>query len=210
MDKYYNQTIALAALCQSSLLVHQAANQGAMHPDRANPLIHSLFDMNPRDTASIYGDLSKLKPGLELLLEALDSGPGNVLASPEILRYAFSILHLESQLDNNSTLMNSIGHGLEHIATSFPEAETRTEPDCILKIADLYQNTVATLKKRIQVRGNYEYLSQDLLAARIRVMLMAGIRAAVLFRQLGGKRWQLIFNRKHIKQNATTILGQIG
>jgi len=42
------------------------------------------------------------------------------------------------------------------------------------------------------------YLQQSTNAARIRALLLAGIRSARLWRQLGGHRWQLLFSRRKL------------
>jgi len=48
-----------------------------------------------------------------------------------------------------------------------------------------------------------------LLANKIRTLLLAGIRAAVLWRQMGGNRWQLLFSRKDIINDAKMLIGEI-
>ena len=45
------------------------------------------------------------------------------------------------------------------------------------------------------VNGEHTYLSNDEIAAQIRALLLAGIRAAILWRQSGGSRWRLLFGR---------------
>ncbi len=42
------------------------------------------------------------------------------------------------------------------------------------------------------------HLQQTDNAAKIRALLLAGIRSARLWRQLGGHRWQLIFSRRKL------------
>ena len=42
------------------------------------------------------------------------------------------------------------------------------------------------------------HLQQTDTAAKIRALLLAGIRSARLWRQLGGHRWQLIFSRRKL------------
>ena len=51
---------------------------------------------------------------------------------------------------------------------------------------------------RIIVQGDQGYLSNPDNAARIRALLLAGIRAAVLWRQAGGTRWNLILGRNKL------------
>jgi high frequency lysogenization protein len=44
---------------------------------------------------------------------------------------------------------------------------------------------------------------------KVRALLLAGIRAAVLWRQVGGSRLQILFSRAKIKAAAEKILQQI-
>jgi len=54
---------------------------------------------------------------------------------------------------------------------------------------------LSTLQRRIQVKGNAIYLQQPGVAERIRCLLFAAVRSAYLWRQLGGKRYHLLFWR---------------
>ena len=67
-----------------------------------------------------------------------------------------------------------------------------------IALADLYQETISTLGKRIQVSGNPEILQQPGVADSIRTLLLAGVRFGWLWQQMGGSRWQLILNRKQV------------
>ena len=62
----------------------------------------------------------------------------------------------------------------------------------------LYQDTISTFRQRIQVHGDMRFLQQPANAAKIRALLLAGIRAARLWHQLGGRRWQLLFSRRKL------------
>ena len=73
------------------------------------------------------------------------------------------------------------------------------------QLGKLYQDTISKLPYRIQVQGKIELLRNDQIAMRIRALLLAGIRAAVLWHQLGGRRWHLIFYRKRIHETSATI-----
>ena len=50
------------------------------------------------------------------------------------------------------------------------------------------------------------FLIGALIAAKVRATLLAGIRSAVLWRQSGGNRWQLIFGRRKIIEQAGRLL----
>ena len=82
--------------------------------------------------------------------------------------------------------------------------------DIILKsIADLYTDTISKLSLRIQVVGKPEILKQAVVQEKIRSALFCALRSAVLWRQLGGKRRQLLFHRKLILENADRLIARI-
>ena len=66
----------------------------------------------------------------------------------------------------------------------------------VSNIADIYSDTISTFQYRIQVTGNYNYLQQNRVANQVRALLLTAIRSAILWRQLGGSRWQFLFYRK--------------
>jgi high frequency lysogenization protein len=68
----------------------------------------------------------------------------------------------------------------------------------IAAVATCYQETLSTLKFRIQVRGDARYLRDPEIAQKIRAVLLAGVRAAMLWHQIGGRRWHLPVFRKRI------------
>jgi CII-binding regulator of phage lambda lysogenization HflD len=58
-------------------------------------------------------------------------------------------------------------------------------------LAALYQDTISRLTMRIHVKGVPEHLRKQAVADKIRALLLAGIRSALLWHQLGGRRWHL-------------------
>jgi high frequency lysogenization protein len=56
------------------------------------------------------------------------------------------------------------------------------------------------------VAGEQRHLSDPENADRIRAVLLAGIRSAVLWRQCGGVRWKLLFHRGRLQQEARRLL----
>ena len=70
----------------------------------------------------------------------------------------------------------------------------------------LYQDTLSTLRQRIQVHGDMRNVQQPNNASKIRALLLAGIRSARLWRQLGGHRWQLVFSRRKLLNELQSML----
>ena len=91
---------------------------------------------------------------------------------------------------------------LETIATGIDNANRQAQhfstvhDNVFANLASLYQQTISKLRPRIQVQGNAIYLQQSRVAERIRCLLFSAVRSAVLWRQLGGKRYHLVVYRK--------------
>ncbi len=66
----------------------------------------------------------------------------------------------------------------------------------LASLGGLYADTISHLKPRVMVQGNPHYLGQAGVVAEIRALLLAAVRSAVLWRQLGGSYWDFLFSRK--------------
>jgi high frequency lysogenization protein len=104
--------------------------------------------------------------------------------------------------ENLSELLLNGLRGIDSDRASF----NMSRHSVIHKIDGLYQNCISGLSPRIIVRGVQSYLRNDDNAAKIRVLLLAGIRAAVLWQQLGGNRWSLFWSRKKYVSTARKFL----
>jgi high frequency lysogenization protein len=76
-------------------------------------------------------------------------------------------------------------------------------------LAGIYSDQISNLGPRIQVSGAPLYLQQPQVQHKIRALLLAGIRACVLWRQLGGRRRQILFFRKKVIAAAEAALRQL-
>lgn len=199
MDRDAEQTLALAAIAQSAFLVHQLSHHGLAAQDKFATLVKSLFVTHPKTAEEVYGTSAKLQLGLQVLAELLD-GSSSIFSHSEVLRYQMSLLFLEYKLARTPQLMNEVSKGLDRINILYPDADLAENPQAIRDISRLYLNTLSTLSFRIKVRGDMNHLKNDHIASKVRVTLFAGVRAAVLWRQVGGKRWHLLFKRKQIAQ----------
>ena len=68
--------------------------------------------------------------------------------------------------------------------------------DVVAGLASLYADTISHLRPRVMVQGNPHYLGQAGVVAEIRALLLAALRAAVLWRQMGGSLWDFLFRRR--------------
>jgi high frequency lysogenization protein len=158
---------------------------------------------------SIYGGARSLRLGLELLSTKLtgQSRPADV----EIARYVVTLVHLEGSLRRRPAMLDEIRQGIDTARTQmkFFENDAPAEgahPLLVEKLAQVYSQTISTLTPRILVSGEHGHLTNPAIAAKVRAALLAGIRSAVLWRQLGGRRWQLLFKRSQITRAAAELL----
>lgn len=208
MERSLEQTLALAAIAQSAFLVRQLAHHGVAAADKFGTAVDSLFVTRPHSTEEVFGSVKNLNLGLQALQEILE-GTSALFSPDEVLRYVMGMLYLESQLAKRSDMLEWIGSELERIDLRHTERPRCENQALVRDLARLYQDTLSKLPFRIQVKGDMQRLQNDYVAARIRVLLFAGIRAAVLWKQRGGRRWHLLFLRSRIKRDINRLLHQL-
>lgn len=192
------QAVALAAVFHACELVSQLANTGEASSDEMLLCMSALLNQNPDSLSQIYGPVSGLKLGMDSMKRLFsDSDEQTKKDSGEILRYVVSILYLARKLSSHKGMLDKIATGIEN-AERQSQHFSITHDNVYANIASLYQDTVSTLRLRIQVSGSSGYLQQPAVAERIRCLLFSAIRSAFLWQQLGGKRIHLAFYRKKL------------
>jgi len=79
----------------------------------------------------------------------------------------------------------------------------------IANMASIYSDIISPLGAKIHVAGSPNQLQQQAVQQKIRTLLLAGVRAAVLWRQVGGKRRHLFFSRKALVKTAKQQLNRV-
>ncbi len=189
-----NRTIALAGVCQAVNLVNKLATTGYLDKSDFQTCIVSLLEQNPSSTLATYGSIRDLLGGFKSLAEILSDIKSD---QQPCLRYLLGVLHLQSKVMRQKDLLDIIGNRLVQINLQAKHFEP-THDNVIGNLADLYSDTISTFRFRIQVRGEASYLQQDRIANQVRSLLFSAIRSAILWQQLGGKRWHLLMQRKSI------------
>jgi high frequency lysogenization protein len=206
-----NRTLALAGVFQAARLVQQLAHDGRVDIDAFSTSIHSILTLDARDTDEVFDGARGMRQGLELLRSKLGGAEGTPL-DVEIARYVVSMVHLAGQLRRRTDIQDTIRRGIdtaEEQMKFFESSEDNAHPILVEKLAELYVQTLGTLPPRIMVTGEQGFLVNPLIASKVRASLFAGVRAAFLWRQLGGRRWHLLFSRRRIAGAATRVLGEI-
>jgi high frequency lysogenization protein len=190
-------------------MVDQISKTGSYPLDFLERSIHSLFVFSPDTTADIFGGIPGVKLGLHNLSNLL--ADKNARENHDLVRYVFSILYLERKFAANPDMMAVVHSRLEH--TSFrAEHFSNNVNELCHSISGIYQDTLSHQRFRIKVTGSAQHLQNSKNADIIRALLLAGIRAAFLWRQLGGHRWTLLLKRKkllHASQNLSRGLGVV-
>lgn len=204
-NEWQERMLAFAGMCLASVCVQQLARRGDITPaETSDVLIASVLNTSPANTEAVYGDVQALRPGLQVLLRQLDA-PGD--KDVEQTRYVVGMLQLERRLAKDSQAMNKLADGIQQIQRQRDEFDF--EPDVIERnLGSLYSDVISPLGPRIQINGDPQYLKQPALQSKLRALLLAGIRSAVLWRQLGGKRRQVVFNRKQMVAAVRALLAQ--
>ena len=193
MNRLENQTLALAAMFQAATLVDQLALHGNCEQAEFDCSFASLFTIDADSTREALGDIGCLARGFSALVDYL--GGENRSPGRNIAYYLLSMLKLSTQLLRDDNLADTVLEGLRTIDRNSVDFDLGRQTR-INKIGGLYQDYISGLSPRIIVRGEQSYLRNDDNAAKIRALLLAGIRAAVLWQQLGGNRWSLFWSRK--------------
>ncbi len=200
-----NQTIALAGIAQVAVLVQQLATTGTCDQQAMEASIGSILKIDSDSVGDIYGGLAGLKLGLEQLDGQIT---GEKAPNPEQARYAAAIVFLERRLSDRKDMLNTIQSGIVK-AQAQSEEFGLLHGNVLANLGSLYQSTISTLQPRVMVNGDQTYLARPDIASKVRALLLAGVRSALLWRQCGGSRWKFIFYRKKIQTELQYLLKQI-
>ena len=207
MSHYTQQdkTLALVGIYQAAQVVYQLASKGEADEQAFKTCIDSLFINNPSNTLNVFGDsVDNLQLGVETVLAQMNANVSVQERNIEVTRYALSLMILAKKLLQG-------GDGLQKISNVLETAESQREhfgemhENVIATIARAYSENVSVMTPRIMVNGHHQYLNNQRIANKIRACLLAGIRSALLWYQVGGSRWGLIWSRKKYLQNAKAL-----
>jgi len=199
--------ITLAAVCQAAHWVQKLARDGQVNEDELAMMLQSVMETSPENTLAVYGgDVANLKTGLITLVDHL--GNDNQQKDPELTRYVVSLLGLERRLMKKRKALNELGDRIQQSQRQLTHYDI-TSDTLTSSLASIYSDVISPLGAPIQVAGNPEVLKQPVNQHKIRALLLAGIRSAVLWRQVGGKRRSIIFSRAKIVATAQHLLNSI-
>lgn len=194
-----NEAMALAGVMHCTRLVRQLAHEGRVDESQFACALRPVFALDPASIEEVYGGPECRNSALGMLRNQLGAGDGE--RDLEATRYAATLLHLERKLMRRDDVINTLREGLEAARGQLAHFPA-THENVVARLADLYGQTVSTLKPKIMVRGEAHLLQNPTTANRVRALLLAGMRSAVLWRQCGGSRLRLILGRSRLLEAA--------
>lgn len=206
MDKQQEIILALAAVCQACTLVKQIATTGKVDEQDFHTSIHSLVITDPDNISDIFGEQKNVRLGYQSLLTQLSHKP--FVKDTDVSRYITGILTLERKLARHGAGMEQLGNRIDNIKRQ-KEHYPLLEPQMLNNLASIYSDVISPMGTKIQVSGEPEFIKQPLIQSKIRALLLSAVRAAVLWRQLGGQRRQIMFKRRNIIELAENTIKQI-
>ncbi|MFT4178201.1 MAG: high frequency lysogenization protein HflD [Thermomonas sp.] len=190
-DTIDDRVLALAGLLQALAQVRRTADTGQSDSNQVQAALDSVFRIDARDTEAVYAGAGNVRTGLRLLREYLS----NDSKDAALYKLALAVLQLERRFAQDDAIVGKVQTGLQ--ALSEPAARLGSaHPDVVSGLGSLYADTVSTLRPRVMVQGNPHYLGQAGVVAEIRALLLAALRSAVLWRQMGGSLWDFVFRRR--------------
>jgi high frequency lysogenization protein len=201
LNRQQERVIGLAGVLQAAALVQQLARTGVVDEEMETATTGSILVMDAATTPDVFGGIAGVRLGLELLRDKLIGSRSEL--DVEILKYAVALSYLQRALYRKKQKFQLLAEGMEQLTGLSGES---LHDAC----AELYMTAVSPLSPKIYVQGEHGYLQQEGVPERVRTLLLAGIRAAVLWQQKGGGRVEIMLHRKRYRDIAAEILGYPG
>ncbi|MCD9467943.1 high frequency lysogenization protein HflD [Photobacterium iliopiscarium] len=199
----YDRTIAFAGMCQAVKLVQDVARNGNCDSAALTTMLNSIMATDPANTIDVYGSEADLRIGLESMVRDIDGSS----SGSEITRYLVGVMALERKLSARRDSMAQLSDRVSTLKRQTVHFELLDE-QMLSNIASIYLDIISPLGPRIQVSGTPAQLQLPHVQHRVRALLLAAVRSAVLWSQVGGKRRHLLFGRKQMLEQAKILLAR--
>lgn len=197
------QVLALAGLTQAVSLALAVARDGQAEPQAAAASLGSVLALEADSAEASYGGLAGVRTGLRVLIGQLRGEHRD----NELIRIAATIISLERKYQRNGDMQRQLRRRLEAMSGRTPPGADYGS-DAIGELAEAYLATISTLTPRVRIPGNPVILKDEANVRRIRAFLLAALRSAALWRQLGGAGWRLLLQRPRLVETAQRLLGR--
>ncbi|WP_456403679.1 high frequency lysogenization protein HflD [Thiolapillus sp.] len=200
-----DHALILGGVFQAARLVFELARYGKTSDGALDASVASLFQTRPESVQAVFGEPNNLKLGLQHFVTQLESPADR---NPELTQYSIRLLQLGRKLYLDAEKTAALGTDLEDFQSRMQafEFEKQTQYS---QLAKIYQDHISSMSPRIMVQGDPLHLENQDTAARIRCALLAGVRAAHLWYQCGGKRWHLLTRQRRLLAAAHELLEEV-
>ena len=184
------QVLAISGVLRAARIVQDLARRGRTQSEHFRCALVSVGTVDESDAKKALGGIDSLVFGLDDLTQ---KQPDAFLM--ERVRYATALLDLAKTLGKSPEASGQIGKVLAEL----PDHLDGAEPDSLESIgalADVYTSNLSDLTPKILIKGEQRFLEDPSLVEKVRAILLAGVRAAYLFSQAGGRKWHLFVYRK--------------
>ncbi len=193
--------LALAGVAQALQQVRRIADTGQADGAVLATALDSVFRIDADSASDVYGGEASIRPGLLLLRDYFRNESHDEL----LPRLTLAVLQLERRFSRHS-MAQQVHDGILALTPS-ADRLGNTHPEVLASLGSLYADTVSQLRPRVLVQGNPHYLGQATVVAEIRAVLLAALRSAVLWRQLGGSLWDFLLRRRQLVAGIDAYLG---
>lgn len=197
-----DRVLALAGLVQALAQVRRIADTGEADGRMLTAALDSVFRIDAESTAAVYGGVGSVRPGLSILRDYFNGSARD----EQLPRLAMAVMQLERRFSHDHAMVEKVQAGIRRHAAAAGQLGSM-HPDVIAALGGLYSETLSHLRPRVLVQGNPHYLGQAAVVAEVRAVLLAAIRSAVLWRQLGGSLWDFLLRRRDM---AEAVRGHLG
>jgi high frequency lysogenization protein len=195
------RVLALAGVFQGAALAHQLATEGRCDEAAYEATLASIFRIDASSVAAVYGGVGGVRRGLRTLVDQFEEQSREI----QVMRMAITVLRVERSLTRQHALTDRLREGIT-AAQRQVEHFGLTHANVAARLAELYGSTLSTLRPRVMVTGNPPHLQQKATVDRVRAALLGSVRSAVLWRQIGGRQWQILVYRKQCAMLARGLL----
>ncbi|UTV82282.1 high frequency lysogenization protein HflD [Acidithiobacillus sp. YTS05] len=203
-----DRCLALAGMLRAALEVQEAARRGRSDNHLLLLSVQSILAIDAQDSIAALAGLEGLQRALQALCPLLHRGPAQA-EEAELLRYTLSLAKLSGRLLAQPKALDRVQRGIEQARRQVDHFGELLHPSVLAGLADTYAEGIGTLSPRIIVSGESRFLTRDEDTARIRTLLLGGIRAGVLWRQAGGRIWSTLLERGKLCECSRDYLRQL-
>ncbi|WP_417473251.1 high frequency lysogenization protein HflD [Luteimonas mephitis] len=187
------RVLALAGLVQALKQVRRIAETGQADASVLSTALDSVFRIDAESPEAVYGGIGDLRPGLVVLRDYF----GNRNKDEALPRLALAVLQIERRFVRDGAMVQQVQEGIASTATIAGRLGS-SHPDVLAALGKLYADTVSNLRPKVMVQGNPHYLGQADIVSEIRALLLAALRSAVLWRQMGGSLFDFLIGRRQM------------